>query len=372
MEQANRGPFRRRPPTVKDVAERAGVSWMTVSNVVNQKPSVRPATRQKVEAAISELGYRKSRAGQQLRSGRTNILALALPDLRTPYFAALAHEIIGVAEERGYTVLIAETKSSPERERHAARGFDTQLADGVILRPDSLDSERVLDSTGQMPLVLLGEGTREVELDHVTLDNAGSGREATAHILSLSRRAPLFLGAREEMQFGPGWQRFTGFRSALEEAGLDAAAAPPVDVRSYGRAPGAAAVEDLLRRGVTFDALVCATDLIAIGAMQALRRAGAAIPDDVAVLGWDGTLEGEFANPSLTTIGVDISRVAREAVAMMIRRIEDPGADPEVVEVPQELIIRESTAGPAGPAPSPPAESGVQPEGPVGIQCEVP
>lgn len=351
MEQVNSGQTRRRPPTVKDVAERAGVSWMTVSNVVNQKPSVRPETRQKVEAAISELGYRKSRAGQQLRSGRTNILALALPDLRTPYFASLAHQIIGVAEGRGYTVLIAETTSSPERERHAARGFDTRLADGVILRPDSLDSERVLDSSGEIPLVLLGEGTREVELDHVTLDNAGSGREAVQHIISLGRRAPLFLGAREGMQFGPGWQRFAGFRSALEDAGLAPAATRPVDIQPYGRASGATAVEELLRSGATFDALVCATDLIAIGAMQSLRRAGVDIPNDVAVLGWDGTAEGEFANPSLTSIGVDISRVAQEAVQMMIRRIEDPGAEPAVVEVPQELIIRESTAGASDSTP---------------------
>ncbi|MGO1228537.1 LacI family DNA-binding transcriptional regulator [Brachybacterium sp. AOP42-C2-15] len=342
MTQENK---RRRPPTVKDVALRAGVSWMTVSNVVNGKPSVRPTTREKVEAAISELGYRKSRAGQQLRSGRTNILALAVPDLRTPYFASLAHEIIDVAETRGYTVLIAETKSNPERERHAARGFDTQLADGIILRPDSLDSERVLDSSEAMPLVLLGEGTKEVELDHVTLDNTRSGKEATEHLLSLGRRAPLFLGAREDRQFGPGWHRFVGFRSALAEAELPCRSEQLVDVVSYGRAGGAHVVEGILASGVEFDSLVCATDLIAVGAMRALRRGGRTVPDDVAVLGWDGILEGEFSNPALTTVAVDVSHVAREAVEMVIRRIENPNASPAVVEVPQELIIRESTVG---------------------------
>lgn len=345
MVQENGDQARRRPPTVKDVAERAGVSWMTVSNVVNGKPSVRAATRQKVEEAISELGYRKSRIGQQLRTGRTNILALALPDLRTPYFASLSHEIIGIAEERGYTVLIAETKSRPERERHAARGFDTQLADGIILRPDSLDSELVLDSYGAMPLVLLGEGTREHELDHVTLDNARSSREATAHILSLGRRAPLFLGARAGTPFGPGWQRYRGFRAALKDGGLSDGDDRLVDVTPYGRAAGAEAIEGVLRSGVEFDSLVCATDLIAIGAMQALRRGGLSVPDDVAVLGWDGTLEGEFANPGLTTVAVDISRVAQEAVEMIIRRIENPDASPAVVEIPQQLIIRESTTG---------------------------
>ena len=343
--QENTGGSRQRRPTVKDVAKRAGVSWMTVSNVVNGKEGVRPETRKKVQTAINELGYRKSLAGRQLRAGRTQILAVALPELLTPYFATLAHEIIGVAEELEYTVLIAETTSSPERERHVARGFNTQFADGIILRPDSLDGAEVADSHGPMPLVLLGERAEGSHLDHVMIDNAGSGWDATKHIWSLGRRSPLFLGAHENWQFGPGWVRSTGFRSALDDAGLPCGPDRLVRVSQYTRAAGAHTVHGLLQAGVEFDSLVCATDLIAIGAMQALRRSSLSVPEDVAVLGWDGTREGEFANPSLTSVAVDIPRVAREAVEMVVRRIENPDAPPADVEVTQTLIVRESTTG---------------------------
>lgn len=336
---------RRRRPTIKDVAQRAGVSWMTVSNVVNGKPSVRAETRHRVEAAIDELGYRKSLAGRQLRDGRTRILAVALPDLRTPYFASLAHEIIAVAEEHEYTVLISETGGDPERERHVARGFTTQFADGIILRPDSLDHAAVLDSHGPMPLVLLGERVDDSPLDHVMLDNVRSGQEATRHILADGRRAPLFLGAHHGRQFGPGWMRATGFLAALQEAGLPAGPDRLVKVAPYGRRAGAEVVTELLQHGRSFDALVCATDLIAIGAMKALRRAGLTVPEDVAVLGWDGTLEGEYSNPDLTTVSVDVSRVARAAVELIVRRIEDPDAPTKDLEVAQTLEVRESAPG---------------------------
>ncbi|GAA1487994.1 LacI family DNA-binding transcriptional regulator [Brachybacterium sacelli] len=339
------GGERGRQPSVKDVAERAGVSSMTVSNVVNGRTNVRPATREKVEQAISELGYRTSLAGRQLRAGRTKILAVALPKLTTPYFASLAHEIITAAEELEYTVLIAETTSSPERERHAARGFTTQFADGIILRPDSLDGAGVLDSHGPMPLVLLGERVEGSHLDHVMIDNAQSGRDATEHILSLGCTSPLFLGAHEDKQFGPGWVRSLGFRSALKDAGLPSGPDRLVRVSPYGRAAAVDTVHELLRAGIEFDSLVCATDLIAVGAMYALRRSGLSVPGDVAVLGWDGTLEGEYANPSLTTVAVDIPRVAREAVATLVRRVEDPDAPPTDVVVEQTIIIRESTTG---------------------------
>lgn len=339
------GRARGRQPSVKDVAERAGVSWMTVSNVVNERANVRPTTREKVEKAISELGYRTSLAGRQLRAGRTKILAVALPELTTPYFASLAHEIITAAEELAYTVLIAETTSSPERERHVARGFTTQFADGIILRPDSLDGASVLDSHGPMPLVLLGERVEGSHLDHVMIDNVQSGRDATQHILSHGCTSPLFLGAHEEKQFGPGWVRSLGFRSALEDADLPCGPDRLVRVSPYGRAGGADTVHELLRSGIEFDSLVCATDLIAVGAMYALRRNGLSVPRDIAVLGWDGTLEGEYANPSLTTVAVDIPRVAREAVETIVRRIENPDAPPTDVVVAQTIIVRESTMG---------------------------
>ncbi|MFC7405594.1 LacI family DNA-binding transcriptional regulator [Georgenia alba] len=333
----------RRRPSVKDVAERAGVSWKTVSNVVNNRTNVRPETRARVEQAIAELGYRTSLVGRQLRSGRTHLLAVALPDLTMPYFAHLAHNIIRAAEARGYTVLISETSGRPEAERYVAGGFDAQFVDGIILRPEGLDSVTVTQAHGPLPLVLLGEPVDGSHLDHVIIDNKSSGREVTQHLHDLGRRSLVFVGAEETRQFGPGWLRMLGFREALEQAGT-----PVVDVvpaQQFTRESGARAVEDLMERGVRFDGLVCASDLIAVGAMHALRRHGVRVPDDVAVTGWDNLPEGAYSNPTLTTMAPDIETSAERAVELVIRRIEDHDAAPEETVVGHTLVPRESSTG---------------------------
>lgn len=334
-----------RQPSVKDVARHAGVSWKTVSNVVNGRNYVRPATRERVETAIAELGYRTSLAGRQLRAGRTRLLAVALPELTTPYFASLAHEIIFSAQQRNYTVLITETNATADVERRVAHGFDTQFADGIILSPVSLDSASVLEAHGPTPLVLLGERIEGSHLDHVTIANETSGREAAEHLLASGCRSLVFIGAQEDRKFGTGWLRMMGFRSALEDAGISHKPISPVPVVQYNRASGDKAVQDLLEAGATFDGLVCGSDLIALGAMHALRRNGLTVPDDVAVLGWDGTQEGLYSNPSLTTISLDVTRIAHEAVELIIHRIEEPDAPLAEVMVEHTLIARESTTG---------------------------
>lgn len=345
------GPAAERRPSVKDVAERAGVSWKTVSNVVNGRTNVRAETRERVEAAIRDLGYKTSLAGRQLRSGRTQLLAVAFPELTTPYFASLAHEIIGAAEGHGYTVLISETNGRAESERHVARGFDTQFADGIILSPTSLDSASVLEAHGPIPLVLLGERVDGSHLDHVVIDNEASALEATEHLLALGRRSLVFLGAHPSQPYGTGWLRMLGFRAALEAAGMAFDVTRVVQVAPYDRATGAETVRRLVDSGLEFDGLVCASDLIAMGAMRMLRELGASVPDDVAVLGWDGTAEAEYSNPALTTVALDTAHIAKEAVDLIVHRIAAPKAPPQEVSVGHVLLVRESTTG-ASPAAS--------------------
>lgn len=346
MSQSEDVPRRRsRRPSVKDVAERAGVSWKTVSNVVNNRSNVRPETRARVEEAIAALGYRTSLAGRQLRQGRTHLLAVALPDLTMPYFAALAHNIIAAAESRGYTVLINETNGNPEAERYVAGGFDAQFADGIILRPEGLDSAHVTSSHGPLPLVLLGERADGSHLDHVIIDNQRSGREITAHVLGLGRTSPVFVGAEEGRRFGPGWLRMLGFRDALEDAGGSVERSRVLPARRFDRESGVCAAEALLADGPDFDAVVCANDLIAVGVMYALRRHGVRIPDDAVVTGWDDAPEGAYSNPTLTTVAPDITASAERAVEALIRRIEEPDAPAEELRVGHRLVLRESTLG---------------------------
>ncbi|UFU07201.1 LacI family DNA-binding transcriptional regulator [Ruania halotolerans] len=331
-----------RPPSIKDVAERAGVSWKTVSNVMNGQVNVRPQTRLRVEQAIADLGYRRSTAGRQLRYGRSFIIALAVPELTTPYFGDLAHQVLAAAIERGYTALITETGGDADRERAALRGFDTQVADGVILSPVSLDGPSIAGAQSHVPLVLLGERVAGSPLDHVIYDNRRAAREATEHVLTEGAQHPLFVGANAEHRYGTGWLRAEGFLDALGARGSEELV---VSSPRYSRAHGAQVVRELHGSGRRFDALVCASDLLAVGALHALRQLDQSVPDQVQVIGWDGIDEGRYTHPALSTVQLDVRAVARTAVDLVIDRIESAEREAPSAEVvvPHRLIARAST-----------------------------
>lgn len=164
-------------PTIKDVATRAGVSIKTVSNVLNGYPHLRPETKQKVEAALSELGYRPNMSARNLRRGRSGIIALALPTMRSPYFAEISHLVVKAAEVRGLTVLIDCTEGDLEREQLVAEGFRSRLIDGMILQPWALTLKSLRERPDQTPLVLLGE-RRVRSIDGVAIDSRAAARKA--------------------------------------------------------------------------------------------------------------------------------------------------------------------------------------------------
>jgi DNA-binding LacI/PurR family transcriptional regulator len=167
---------------LKDVAERAGVSVKTVSNVVNGYQHVRPDTRARVEEAIAELNYRPNLTARNLRKGRTGLIALAVPELDSPYFAELARHVIAAAAEYGWTVLVDQTGGGREQERAAALGIGDRVIDGLILSPLALTADDLAVLAG-LPMVLLGERVHHGPADHVAIDNIAAASEITAHLL---------------------------------------------------------------------------------------------------------------------------------------------------------------------------------------------
>lgn len=347
-------------PRIKDVARRAGVSEKTVSNVLNNYVHVSERTRQVVREAIEELGYRVNLAGRHLRRGRTGIIALVVPEFDLPYFAELAAHVIREAEQRSLTVLVHQTGGDRDRELAALAGFGSDFADGVILSSLALTPRDLEERDGSLPVVLLGELLEE-GADHVAIDNEAAAREATAHLLQLGRRDILVLGGRDAPRSaGTAEVRTRGYRAALAAAGLpyDPASVRPV---SKWRTPdGAAAVAGVLAEGRRPDALLCLNDQLALGALRALHEHGLAVPDDVAVVGFDDVDAGRFSVPTLTTVAPDKTAVARAAVELLTRRIEEasssgdaagqrPAAEqsPQDRVVPHRLVIRESTGGAA-------------------------
>ncbi|WP_264158700.1 LacI family DNA-binding transcriptional regulator [Cellulomonas iranensis] len=309
-----------------DVAQLAGVSNKTVSNVVNDHPHVSPETRARVQRAIDELGYRPNLSARGLRSGRTGVIGLAVPQLRQPYFAELADAVIAAAERRGLSVIIGQAGADRAHET-AVLANGLRQTDGLLFSPEHLGTEdRGLLDDVTYPLVLLGERIFGGPNDHVTMHNVEGARAAVEHLLSLGRRRIAVVGAHPDRRTGqmrPSDLRVRGYREALTVAGVPEDPRLEVVVAPWLPVNGVEAMRELIASGVEFDAVLALNDSLAIGVLRALAEAGRRVPDDVAVIGFDAIADGRFTTPSLSTVDPGREEIAETAVAMLVERIED-------------------------------------------------
>lgn len=330
--------------TLRDVAERAGVSARTVSNVVNNFHHVSPAMRTKVQAAVDELNYRPNLLARGLREGRTGIITLLVPEISVAYFAELAHEIVEQASELSITVMIDETGGKPEREL-ALLGVagHSSWVDGVLLSSQGLHGRSLAELGLSVPVVLLGERTASSALDHVGIDNVQAAREAVMHLIATGRRCIAALGGTSDTVDLTSELRLQGYLAALQAAGLPAHPFLRAHTRTYQRADAAAAVDGLLNSPLRPDAIFCFSDELATGALRALHERGVRVPADVSVVGFDDAEETRFTIPSLTSIRPDRAQIAATALRLLTDRVAGSDATPRDVRVPYELVVRESS-----------------------------
>nr|WP_166641087.1 LacI family DNA-binding transcriptional regulator [Amycolatopsis sp. SID8362] len=323
-------------PKLRDVAEHAGVSVRTVSNVVNGFRYVAPATRERVQASIDALGYRPNLAARTLRRGRTGLIALVIPEIDSPYFAELAARTVRVAEARGLTVLIDQTDGDAEREKQLLHGQRSQLVDGVLFSPWAVAPAELAARTDPVPLVLLGEHDGTGGVDHVAIDNVAAAREATAHLLSSGHRRVAALGIQPRSLNATARQRLTGYRQALADAGLAETPELEIAVRRLHRADGHAAMLTLLDLPEPPDAVFCFTDELALGALRAAADRGVAVPGELALVGFDDIEDGRYSVPALTTVSPDKDRIAELA----LDRLTQPAPEPRSIVAPHRLVVR--------------------------------
>jgi DNA-binding LacI/PurR family transcriptional regulator len=308
-----------------DVARLARVSIKTVSNVLNDYPYIRPATKQRVLDAIETLGYRPNLSARGLRSGRTGLISLIIPDLRNAYFAELAHAVMQAADKAKFSVLISQSGADRQRELSLLREPRMQIVDGILfsvlaLGPDDVDLLAGIST----PMVLLGERILDGPKDHVTMRNIEGTRAATEHLLARGCRRIVALGADPAQTVGSAGLRLTGYEDALSAAGLAVDESLIVNVIGWFRSTGAAAMRAFLATGVPFDGVVAFNDLIALGAMRVMQEAGIKIPQDVAVIGFDDIDETGYTLPTLSTIDPGRQEIADVAVQYLSERIADP------------------------------------------------
>lgn len=333
--------------TLHDVAMLAGVSIKTVSNVVNDYEHIRPSTREKVLAAITELGYKPNISARSLRSGRTGVIGLALPELSLSYFAELADAVIRAAERHKLVVLIEQTGGG-DRDREIAMLSSPrlQLTDGLIFSPLGMSSEDAGLLNVPYPLVLLGERIFGGPTDHVTMKNVEAAKAATAHLIERGRRRIAVIGAHEGELVGSAALRLHGYREALADAGLPYDESLVRYVGEWHRLDGAQAMHQLLDSGVEFDAVFGLNDTLALGAVRVLQESGRRIPQDVAVIGFDGLDETKYSLPTLSTVDPGRDEIADTAVRVLAERIanRDEQVPPREYLTDFSIVERESTA----------------------------
>ncbi len=327
-----------RPVTVADVARLARVSPKTVSNVLGGRPHVSAATREAVEAAVAALGYRPHMGGRSLASGRTGRVAVVVPNLYQPYFAEMAERLIVAIEQLGLTTTLRLAPDAAS-ERDALTGVTTSDADAVVVCPHFSPRQLLAGRHPTRPIIQVG-GPRDDELDCVVMGEYQGAHDVAEHLLQTGRRHLAFVwnGTTHKTD------RWAGIVAALGEHGIDAASLPFLVGSDWDRREsGYEAVLGLLRSGRPFDALLCANDATAIGALRALRSRGVRVPDDVAVTGFDDTEESRFTLPPLTSVSPEQDTMVAAAVAMLRDRLDGFDGPARHVDTGAHVVVRGST-----------------------------
>jgi LacI family transcriptional regulator len=336
---------RRRGPTQADVARMAGVSQSAVSYIANDIAASRipEVTRWRVLAAIEELGYVPDRAARSLRTRKTLTLACIIPDITNPFYPAFQRGIQDASVRHGYDVLIYNTDGDPEREARVLRSVQQGRVDGVVTVLFHQSAIALRDLLDRGIAVVRFESTRKHAglwpIDNLYVDNAAAARAVITHLIQRGHTRIGVITGRK----GPRPARLFGYLHALTEHGIE-----PDDrlVREgdFQERGAQLAMRELLALTDPPTAIFAVNDLMAIGAILAIREAGLRIPEDIAVTGFDDIPAAQFVHPTLTTIAQHPERLGSRAAEMLLERLNGTAPDHgRCEEMPFELVVRESS-----------------------------
>ena len=328
-----------------DIAKQAQVSEATVSRVINDRPGVSAETRQAVLTALDVLGYERP---ERLRKRSAGLVGLVVPELDNPIFPAFAQVIESTLAQHGYTpVLCTQSPGGVTEDEYVEMLLDRQVSGIVFISSLAADTtsdrsryQRLLDRP--LPIVLVNSYAKELEAPFVSCDDRVAGELAVSHLVALGhRRIGITSGPN---RFINTQRKLQGYRAAMKrEVGLtDAEVDDFVSLTLFGVEGGEVAAERLLTKGVT--GIICASDMMALGAIRAARRRGLRVPEDVSVIGFDDSALIPFTDPPLTTLRQPVAAMAVAAVRSLVDEINGHGAPHSEYLFRPELVVRNSTA----------------------------
>ena len=331
---------------IKDVARQAGVSVGTVSNVINRPDLVSEETRARVQSVIARLGYIRSESARQLRAGASRIMALLVLDMGNPFFVDVASGAERAARKAGLGVMVCNSAQSTSEEIAYLSLFAEQRVRGVLVTPadptgHSLDTLR----RQKIPFVLVDRVSPESDACSVSVDDIVGGRLAVQHLIAAGHRSVVYVGGPRELpQVG---DRRAGALAALAEAGLPASALTEVTADRLDVAAGRDAGARLIGLAPRPTAVFCANDLLALGVLQAVFAARVAVPEEMAIVGYDDIEFASAAAVPLTSVrqpAVAMGRLAAET--LMEETAGGEGHEHRQVVLQPELVVRGSTLSP--------------------------
>ena len=347
-------PKRRHRVTLQSIAESAGVSTKTASNVINGTGRMAPATRARVEAVVDELGYKVNVAARNLTRGRTNAVSLAVPTLKAAYLAELAEAVVDKARDLDLVVYVTTyPDDGMGGSRDYLKRFNAQLSDGLLLSLSEHEDLNASDLDVDFPLVCLGSRNTFGKTDRVATHDVIDARTATDFLYARGSTSIAIVGAHVPFQArvisgateGNAELRLRGVFEASVTAGK---ALDPrlVGVTGYDWTIGSGfrTARAIIASGIPFDGLICLNDGLAIGAISALRESGLRVPEDVQVIGFDNVEESAFLSPPLTSMDSHLEWIAKTGLERLVARIDRTSqADPADLLAPSRLVARGTT-----------------------------
>lgn len=305
--------------TIYEVSELAGVSLATVSRVVNNSDKVAAKTREKVEAAMRELGYRPNSIAQSLASNRSNSVGVLVPELHGPFFGNMLSNIEEELRAAGKHVIITAGHSDEEKEKESIEFLASRRCDALILHVYAISNDYIESlRESSVPIVVIGRDIPGMENECISLDNEYGSYLATKCLIELGHRDLAYIA-------GPLWksdgqQRLAGFRRALREYELDFQERLLAE-GDYEESSGRQAMKRLLQQDIPFTGLACANDEMAAGAIAIAREKGMAIPDDLSVIGFDNVFFTRYMHPQLSSVDYPIDIMGRMAARCVLRNV---------------------------------------------------
>lgn len=330
------------PPTIQDVARRAGVSIATVSRVLNRSSHpVRPEVRARVEAAARELGFRPSALARGLAGRETRTLALVVPDIANPYYPRLSRGAEDVANAHDYALIVCNTDHRADKLERYLHLLREKKVDGILLAGGGHEDPSDVAALAAAGLPLHAVGRHPLKAPSVRIDNVAAARAATEHVIGLKRRRVAYVGGPSHHTTFADRRR--GYRQALAAAGLPLRRSLEIEAE-LSPAGGEHAAEHLLRLRERPDAVFAANDNLAVGLIHRFRLAGVRVPDDVAVIGFDDIPLAPYLTPSLSSVAVPAYELGAAAAERLLRQLGGEAVD-DVLWLPTRVVPRASTLG---------------------------